>query len=122
MAPLAEPWRPLRGAAAHLWWSYYRAMKKREGVIAAIMTARCDLFRPHRATCRRCANPPLSARSKGYSLAKAGEAELMLDKTDDIAVAAEHWLASSRAALSDADEARWRGCSIPTATGATWWR
>lgn len=33
MAPLAEPWR-LRGAAAHLWWSYYRAVKKREGVIA----------------------------------------------------------------------------------------
>src|SRR4029079_3695996 len=34
MAPLAEPWRPLRGAAAHLWWSYYRLLKKREGVIA----------------------------------------------------------------------------------------
>ena len=34
MAPLAEPWRPLRGAAAHLWWSFYRAIKKREGVIA----------------------------------------------------------------------------------------
>jgi DNA-3-methyladenine glycosylase II len=33
MAPLAEPWRPLRGAAAHLWWSYYRALRKREGVI-----------------------------------------------------------------------------------------
>ena len=33
MIPLAEPWRPLRGAAAHLWWSYYRALKKREGVI-----------------------------------------------------------------------------------------
>src|ERR1700682_1543682 len=33
MAPLAEPWRPLRGAAAHLWWSYYRGLKKREGVI-----------------------------------------------------------------------------------------
>jgi DNA-3-methyladenine glycosylase II len=33
MAPLAEPWRPWRGAAAHLWWSYYRAIKKREGVI-----------------------------------------------------------------------------------------
>src|SRR6476619_6037533 len=33
MAPLAEPWRPLRGAAAHLWWRYYRAVKKREGVI-----------------------------------------------------------------------------------------
>jgi DNA-3-methyladenine glycosylase II len=33
MAPLAEPWRPLRGAAAHLWWSYYRVIKKRDGVI-----------------------------------------------------------------------------------------
>jgi DNA-3-methyladenine glycosylase II len=33
MAPLAEPWRPMRGAAAHLWWSYYRAIKKREGAI-----------------------------------------------------------------------------------------
>ena len=33
MAPIAEPWRPMRGAAAHLWWSYYRAIKKREGVI-----------------------------------------------------------------------------------------
>ncbi|MEH2510771.1 hypothetical protein V1291_002125 [Nitrobacteraceae bacterium AZCC 1564] len=33
MQPLAEPWRPLRGAAAHLWWSYYRAVKKREGVL-----------------------------------------------------------------------------------------
>src|SRR3954468_22628951 len=33
MVPLAEPWRPMRGAAAHLWWSYYRAVKKRDGVI-----------------------------------------------------------------------------------------
>jgi hypothetical protein len=33
MAPLAEPWRPFRGAAAHLWWSYYRTLKKREGVV-----------------------------------------------------------------------------------------
>jgi DNA-3-methyladenine glycosylase II len=33
MAPLGEPWRPLRGAAAHLWWGYYRVLKKREGVI-----------------------------------------------------------------------------------------
>jgi len=35
MAPLAEPCRPLRGAAVHLWWSYYRAIKKREGVIGS---------------------------------------------------------------------------------------
>ncbi|MBI5263263.1 MAG: DNA-3-methyladenine glycosylase 2 family protein [Bradyrhizobium sp.] len=34
MIPLAEPWRPFRGAAAHLWWSYYRALRKREGVLA----------------------------------------------------------------------------------------
>src|SRR6202046_4997150 len=39
MAPLAEPWRPMRGAAAHLWWAYYRAIKKREGVIAGSGTA-----------------------------------------------------------------------------------
>ena len=35
MAPLAEPWRPMRGAAAYLWWTYYRALKKRDGVIGA---------------------------------------------------------------------------------------
>ena len=34
MAPLAEPWRPYRGAAAHLWWAYYRVAKKREGIAA----------------------------------------------------------------------------------------
>ncbi len=34
MVPLAEPWRPLRGAAAHLWWSYYRVLRKREGILA----------------------------------------------------------------------------------------
>src|SRR6266566_1207377 len=34
MAPLAEPWRPLRGAAAHLWGGFYRVLKEREGVIA----------------------------------------------------------------------------------------
>lgn len=34
MAAIAEPWRPVRGAAAHLWWAYYKVMKKREGVLA----------------------------------------------------------------------------------------
>src|SRR4051812_35455540 len=34
MAALAEPWRPLRGAAAHLWWAYYRVLKARDGAIA----------------------------------------------------------------------------------------
>ncbi len=35
MTPLAEPWRPYRGAAAHLWWAYYRVLKKREGIAAS---------------------------------------------------------------------------------------
>jgi len=43
MAPLAEPWRPLRGAAAHLWWTYYRALKRREGVIGATEKANAVL-------------------------------------------------------------------------------
>jgi DNA-3-methyladenine glycosylase II len=30
MGPLAEPWRPLRGVAACLMWTYYRALKKRD--------------------------------------------------------------------------------------------
>jgi DNA-3-methyladenine glycosylase II len=34
MAALAEPWRPLRGAAAHLWWAYYKVLKARDGAIA----------------------------------------------------------------------------------------
>src|SRR6202140_3222068 len=50
MAPLAEPWRPLRGAAAHLWWAYYRAMKKREGVIAGQPKTKGNLDTKSRAT------------------------------------------------------------------------
>jgi DNA-3-methyladenine glycosylase II len=33
MGPLAEKWRPWRAIAARLLWSYYRVMKKREGVL-----------------------------------------------------------------------------------------
>ena len=36
MGPLAESWRPWRGAAACMLWSYYRAAKQRDG---APMTA-----------------------------------------------------------------------------------
>ena len=50
MAPLAEPWRPLRGAAAHLWWSYYRVLKKREGVLASKLRCSC----PGRGAARKC--------------------------------------------------------------------
>ena len=31
MGPLAEAWRPWRGAAAYMLWTYYRATKQREG-------------------------------------------------------------------------------------------
>ena len=31
MMPLAEPWRPWRGVAARMLWTYYRAVKGREG-------------------------------------------------------------------------------------------
>lgn len=30
MGPLAEPWRPWRGAAAYLLWGYYRALKQQQ--------------------------------------------------------------------------------------------
>ena len=31
MGPIAEAWRPWRGVAARLLWTYYRAIKRREG-------------------------------------------------------------------------------------------
>jgi len=33
MGPLANKWRPWRAVAARLLWSYYRVMKKREGML-----------------------------------------------------------------------------------------
>src|SRR5436305_7866754 len=49
MAPLAEPWRPLRGAAAHLWWAYYKVLKARDGVIGGTEK---DTARPRRPATR----------------------------------------------------------------------
>jgi len=40
MGLLAEPWRPWRGAAACMLWSYYRASKQREGAPIASAAAR----------------------------------------------------------------------------------
>jgi hypothetical protein len=45
----------------------------------------------------------------------------MLDKTDDIALAARDWLAAFEAALTTQDAALDR-LFIPTAIGATCWR
>jgi DNA-3-methyladenine glycosylase II len=33
MTTLAEVWRPYRGAAAHLWWAYYRASRKSTKIV-----------------------------------------------------------------------------------------
>jgi len=40
MGPLAEPWRPLRAVAARVLWTYYRAVKGRDGapVVSKIPT------------------------------------------------------------------------------------
>jgi DNA-3-methyladenine glycosylase II len=73
MAPLAEPWRPMRGAAAHLWWSYYRALKNREGVIAGEgkpnAVAKTALVKPKPAKTKSAkpisAQPQASQRTKG---------------------------------------------------------
>jgi DNA-3-methyladenine glycosylase II len=46
MAPLGEPWRPLRGAAAHLWWAYYKVLKARDGVIAGTEKTNAVLNNP----------------------------------------------------------------------------
>ena len=35
MVSLAEPWRPLRGVAARVLWTYYRAVKRRDGAPVA---------------------------------------------------------------------------------------
>jgi DNA-3-methyladenine glycosylase II len=40
MGPLAETWRPWRGAAAYMLWSYYRVAKQRDGAPLATVPAR----------------------------------------------------------------------------------
>ncbi|EGP08801.1 putative 3-methyladenine DNA glycosylase/8-oxoguanine DNA glycosylase [Bradyrhizobiaceae bacterium SG-6C] len=65
MQPLAEAWRPLRGAAAHLWWSYYHAIKKREGVIAGAATASPKPPAKKKVAKKKSAQPKSVSNSKG---------------------------------------------------------
>jgi DNA-3-methyladenine glycosylase II len=63
MAPLAEPWRPLRGAAAHLWWAYYKVLKARDGVIggtekAKVVLNKAAVAKPTSAKARIAAAKP----------------------------------------------------------------
>ena len=46
MGPLAEAWRPWRGAAAYMLWAQYRATKQRDGApIASAMAAAATMRR-----------------------------------------------------------------------------
>lgn len=71
MQPLAEAWRPLRGAAAHLWWAYYHAVKKREGVIAGNAKAEARPPSPAARTPHPAKAP--AARAATTSRSKAGK-------------------------------------------------
>jgi len=71
MTPLAEPWRPMRGAAAHLWWSYYRTLKKREGVIGAADKADAVLHKIPATT--RSAAARMAARRRRPSKIKSAK-------------------------------------------------
>jgi DNA-3-methyladenine glycosylase II len=64
MGPLAEPWRPWRAVAARLLWTYYRARKKRDGLLVA--AARPPDARPAhtRTKSRRKPAPPVKRTQK----------------------------------------------------------
>jgi DNA-3-methyladenine glycosylase II len=55
MGPLAEGWRPWRGAAACVLWAYYRAMKKREGALTQTPQQPAPIRRRHGRTRRTAA-------------------------------------------------------------------
>jgi DNA-3-methyladenine glycosylase II len=57
MGPLAEIWRPWRGAAACLLWTYYRVIKRREGVLVQASAEQPPANRPTRNTKARAAKP-----------------------------------------------------------------
>src|SRR3954469_2178102 len=71
MAPLGEPWRPMRGAAAHLWWAYYKALRKREGVIGGQDRANAVLNKIPGS--KRAAAARIAARKLRTSKTKAAQ-------------------------------------------------
>ena len=48
MVSLAEPWRPLRAVAARVLWTYYRAVKRRDGAPDPTPTSPANRGRPKR--------------------------------------------------------------------------
>ncbi len=69
MQPLAEPWRPLRGAAAHLWWAYYHVLKNREGAPVqeqtktSVSRAKAGLRNASRSNKKAVLNKPRGAKA-----------------------------------------------------------
>ena len=62
MGPLAESWRPYRGAAAHLWWAYYKFARKREGAPVPTTTKRVSNRRKAKSAEAQAAARPRSRR------------------------------------------------------------
>ena len=62
MATLAEPWRPWRAIAARVLWTYYRAVKGREGapVVQKILPKKASMTKK---TSKKAKT--LKAKSKG---------------------------------------------------------
>ena len=66
MQPLAEPWRPWRGAAAYMLWTYYRVSKQRDGAPIAASAKPSD----RRAADRKIVNAaPLKAKKTRAKIA-----------------------------------------------------
>jgi DNA-3-methyladenine glycosylase II len=63
MLPLAEAWRPHRAVAARVLWSYYRAVKGREGAPSATRVAPAKPISPRK--------PAAAKTSRGKSTASA---------------------------------------------------
>ena len=66
MGPLAEPWRPYRAVAARLLWSYYRAVKSREGL--AVQAAPSQPAAPQK---KPAAGKPAKKRAENGRRSKA---------------------------------------------------
>jgi DNA-3-methyladenine glycosylase II len=61
---LAECWRPWRGAAAHLWWAYYHAVKRREGILPNEAARPTPKITPARSRPVPAASPAPKPRAK----------------------------------------------------------
>ncbi len=62
MAAIGDAWRPYRGAAAHLFWAYYKVAKKREGILVAQGAAAKPATKSKPAKKRKSNNVLIKAR------------------------------------------------------------